>query len=263
MPLLNRRLAAWLFAIPALLVPVIEIPLALWARASFLARHAADIDEPPTISRALTDPLIGTPFAHLILVINGLLLFVFPVIFWGYALAIWQVRLTRGERNVLFLLLVLVFACQVVASAGMVVTTQYTFANNDHLHMMGSYFFFIFQALTVVFAAALCRTLLAHKQALGIADADWQFRPIMHRFRFRFALLVTALAIFYGVLFMIKDYALPISDYAIHIIYTQCEVIVIGSFVVFLGSYAVDIHHMVRNDRLRLGDTDRTDEAER
>jgi len=29
-------------------------------------------------------------------------------------------------------------------------------------------------------------------------------------------------------------------------------VIVIGCFVLFLGSYAVDIYHMIRNDRLRL-----------
>jgi hypothetical protein len=30
-------------------------------------------------------------------------------------------------------------------------------------------------------------------------------------------------------------------------------VIVIACYVLFLGSYAIDIHHMVRHDRLRLG----------
>ena len=258
MALLNRKVAAWLLALPALLIPAIEIPLVLWARANFLATHGADLDEPPTISRAITDPIIGTPFANLILVINGLLLIVMPVLYWAYALAIWQLNPKRGERILMFGLLIMVFVSQVIASIGMVVTTQYTFATDDHLHMMGSYYFFTFQALTVVFAAALCRLLLARKLTLGIADTDWQFRAAMHRFRFRFGLLITALAIVYGVLFMIKDYALPISEYAMHVIYTQCEVVVIGAFVVFLGSYAVDLHHMVRNDRLRLGEPGKT-----
>jgi hypothetical protein len=59
--------------------------------------------------------------------------------------------------------------------------------------------------------------------------------------------------VLYGVLFVLKDHALPISDYIVQVAYTQCEVIVIACYVLFLGSYAVDIHHMVRHDTLRLG----------
>lgn len=254
MALLNRRWAAWLFALPALLVPAIEIPLVLWARSTFLALHPDYVDEPPTISRAINDPSIGVPFADLHLVINFLILIVMPVLMWAYALAIWRLRLTRGERVFMYVLLVLVFVFQIIASAGVVVTTQYTFDTNDHLHMLGSYFFFAFQALTVLVAATLCRLLLVRQQRTDIPDEDWQFRPFMHRFRFRFALFITALAVFYGVVFLIKDWTLPINDYAVHVIYTQSEVLIVSCFVLFLGSYAVDIHHMVRRDRLRLSE---------
>lgn len=253
MALPSRKWAAWLFALPSLLVPVIEIPLVLWARATFLERHPDYVDEPPTVSRAINDPTIGAIFANLNLVINFLILVVMPLLIWAYLLAVGRVQFTRGQRIIMYLLLVLFLVFQIVASVGVIVTTQYTFDTNDHLHMLGSYFFFAFQALTVLVAATLCRVLLARQQTLGIPDDDWHFRPAMHRLRFRFGLLITALAIFYGVLFIIKDWTLPISDYAVHVIYTQCEVLIIGCFVLFLGSYAVDIHHMVGRDKLRLG----------
>jgi hypothetical protein len=253
MALFSRKHAALLLALPAVLVPVIEIPLVLWARSTFLSLHPDYMDDPPTVSRAINDPSIGTPFAHLILLVTGLVLVVLAVIIWAYALAIWRLRLTRGERVFMYGLLILVFAFQIIASTGTVVTTLYSMDVNDNLHMMGSYFFFTFQALTVLVAAVLCRNLLVRQQERGIPEEDWQFRPFMHRFRFRFALLITALAAFYGVLFKIKDLVLPVSDYVVHVIYTQCEVVVLGCFVLFLGSYAVDIHHMIRRDRLRLG----------
>lgn len=250
MAFLSRRWAAPLLAFPALLVPAIEIPMVLWARASFLARHPDEYDEPPTISRAIADPLVGNTFADLSLLITMLVLGVMLVLVWAYAQAIWRLRLGRGERAVMFTLLALVFGFQVIALSGMVVLTQYTFATNDNLHMMGSYYFFIFQGLAVLMAATLCRSLLARKRTIGISDAEWQFPPRMHRFRFAFGLLTAALAAGYGVVFAIKDLALPISDYAVHIIYTQGEILVVSCFVLFLGSYGVDIHHMVTHGKL-------------
>ncbi len=74
----------------------------------------------------------------------------------------------------------------------------------------------------------------------------------MHRFRFLFGLAIACLTSKYGVLFVIKDWTLPVSAYAVQVAYTQCEVLVISSFVLFLVSYGVDIHHMVRQDKLHL-----------
>ena len=118
--------------------------------------------------------------------------------------------------------------------------------------MLGSYAFFFFQAITILVAATLCKLLLHQQQRHAIPGHEWQFRPAMHLFRFRFAVLIVALAGVFGILFVAKDYPLPISRYAVQVIYTQCEVIVIACYVLFVGSYAVDIHQMIRDDKLRL-----------
>ena len=241
-----------MLAMPAILVPAIEIPLVIWARNAFLARNPDYIDDPPTISRAISDPLIGGPFSGMILVITALILMALPMIIWAYSVAINRLSLNRGATVVMQGFLVFILVCQLAASAGMVLTTQYTFANNGDLHMLGSYIFFAFQALTILMAATLCGILLHQKQKLGITGKSWPFRPNMHRFRFLFGLSSACLTIMYGVLFVIKDGTLPVSAYAVQLAYTQCEVLVISSFVLFLGSYGVDIHHIVREDKLYL-----------
>ncbi len=251
MSLLTRNRAAALLALPALMVPAIEIPLVLWARAKFVELNPDYLNDPPTISRSINDPVVGAPFADLIMVITALILMVVPLLAWSYALAIARLTVSRGRRLVMRGMLVTLLCCQVIASAGMVMTTHFTFDIDHHMHMLGSYAFFSFQALTILVAASLCRMLYTEQQRHGIADTDWQFRPAMHRFRFRFALVIMGLVVLYGILFALKDHTLPISDYVVQVAYTQCEVIVIACYVLFLGSYAVDIHHMVRHDRLR------------
>lgn len=251
MPLLTRNRAAVLLALPALMVPAIEIPLVLWARAKFVELNPDYLDDPPTISRSINDPAVGGVFADLILLITAFILMVTPVIIWSYARAISRLGISRARRLLMYLLLTMVFVFQIAASAGMVMTTQFTFAIDHDMHMLGSYVFFSFQAATIVIAATLCRLLLGEQQRHGIHADDWQFRPAMHRFRFRFALVILGLVMFYGVLFVLKDHDLPVSDYLVQVAYTQTEVIVIACYVLFLGSYAVDIHHMVRNDQLR------------
>ena len=253
MALMNRKRAAVLLAVPALMVPAIEIPLVMWARSRFVELNPDYINDPPTISRSINDPTVGAPFADFILLITALILMVTPVLIWSYALAISRLTLSRRRRILMYALLGLVFIFQAAASKGMVLTTQFTFAIDHDMHMLGSYAFFVFQALTIFIAGLLCRMLFNEQQRHGIADVDWQFRPSMHRLRFRFAMLIMGLVVLYGVLFVLKDHSLPISDYIVQVAYTQCEVIVIACYVLFLGSYAVDIHHMVRHDTLRLG----------
>jgi|GEM_PF-5522198 len=253
MPLLNRRRMALLFALPALLVPVIEIPLVLWARASFLAMYPDYMDDPPTVSRAINEPSLGIPFADLNLVITACIMMVLPIVLLSYALAVSRLKLSPARRNTMYGLMLLFVAFQVAASTGVVITTQYTFDIDHDMHMLGSYVFFFFQAVTIMVAATLCRVLLHHQTKAAIPDHEWHFPPGMHRFRFRFALLIVALALLFGVLFVIKDHALPVSAYAVQVMYTQTEVIVITCFVLFLGSYGVDIHHMIRHGKLQLG----------
>jgi hypothetical protein len=252
MSLLTRHRVAVLLALPALLVPAIELPLVLWARFTFISLHPEYYVDPPTISRAINDPSVGGPFAHLILLITALIFAVVPVVILAYMAAISRLTLSRGQRLLMYVLLVLFLFLQLAASAGMVLTTQYTFATDGNLHMLGSYIFFVFQSLSIVSAASLCRMLLHQKRKHAIADHAWQFRAAMHRFRFRFAMLIVTLILLYGILFVLKNHVPDAMYYMVQVAYTQCEVVVIGAFVIFLGSYAVDIHHMVREDTLRL-----------
>ena len=73
-------------AIAAFLVPVVQIPALIWAREAFLDLHPDYVTDPPTISRAISDPRVGEPFAGLILLITVLLCFVVPFILVSY----WQ-----------------------------------------------------------------------------------------------------------------------------------------------------------------------------
>ena len=243
--MMSRRRTALLFALPAILVPVIEIPLVLWARATFLAMHPDYLDDPPTISRAINDPSVGVPFADLILVITALIMTALPIMLLSYARAISRLHLSPSRRNMLYGLLFLFFVFQITASTGMVITTQYSFDIDHDLHMLGSYMFFCFQATTILVAAVLCHILLRHQTRHAIPDHEWQFRASMHRFRVRFAMVVVGLAALYGIFYVAKDYEWPISPYVVRVIYTQSEVIVIASFVVFLGSYSLDIYHAI------------------
>jgi len=250
MPLLTRRRAAMVLALPAFLVPAIEIPLMLWARHAFLSENAANPDDPPTISLAISDPAIGGIFANIILVIAALILMALPMILWAYLSAIDRLPLTRGRKLLMQGLLAFFFLGQLTASSGMVLTTQYTFSNGHDLHMLGSYIFFASQALALLAAAILCRMLLHHQQEAGIGAEVWPFRPGMHRFRFRFAWLMVFLAVCFGVLFVIKDWPLPVSVDVVQILYTQSEVLVIASYVLFFGSYSIDILDMVQQGKL-------------
>lgn len=242
----SRGRLALLCALPAALVPVIEVPLVLWARHGFLLRHPDYADDPPTISRAISDPAIGAPFAIFILAITALIAIALPFIVWAYLSSIARMPMRRAARAAMYLLVILTCAGQATASYGMVLTSQYTFAINRDLHMLGSYLFFAAQAATILLAAVMCRILLHLQQKHRVPEEDYLFRTAMHRFRFRFAWVIVLLAVLYGVLFFIKDLTLPVSRYDIQIVYTQCEVVVISAFVLFLGSYAIDIFGMAQ-----------------
>lgn len=235
-----------LFAAPALLVPAIEIPLVIWARQAYLERHPDQAAALPTISRAISDPAVGEPFAALVLLITALIALAAPVILRAYHLTILRLPLAPAARRTMQGMVVAVLLSQVAASAGMIITTQYSLTEDGGMHMLGSYLFFAFQALTILLAAVLCRTILHLRQRHAVPERHSYLLPGMHSFRFRFAVAITGLSLLYGVLFVIKDWTLPVSGHWVLMIYTQCEVLVIASFVLFLGSYAVDIYSMMR-----------------
>ena len=93
----------------------------------------------------------------------------------------------------------------------------------------------------------MTQKIISNHKTIAPGDADWS--PIATKTVTRAVQVLNA--------FTVQGTGVPQSgqagDYIVQVAYTQCEVIVIACYVLFLGSYAVDIHHMVRHDTLRLG----------
>lgn len=226
-------------ALAALMVSLIQIPALLLVRAAFLDLHPDYLDDPPTISRAINDPLVGVPFARGIWVTSLLLAVAVPVIVVLFWRAVNAARLGARARLFWRAAILAAAAGQVAASVGMNLLADFTFRTNHDMHMLGSYVFFAAQALTILIAACLCRALAA-RGPVGY------LLPFMQRLRFRLGMVVVGLALAYLFLFFAKDWDLPVPHYGVQVAYTQCEVAVISAFMLFLSSFSVDIWAMAR-----------------
>ena len=64
-----------LLSVPVVAIPLFQIPMMFWARWSFYQRHPDYVQHSaPTISRAISDPAIGGPFAMMILAVTAVVL---------------------------------------------------------------------------------------------------------------------------------------------------------------------------------------------
>ena len=78
-----------LLSVPVVAIPLFQIPMMFWARWSFYQRHPDYVQHSaPTISRAISDPAIGGPFAMMILAVTAVVLLALVPIFHGYRTAI-------------------------------------------------------------------------------------------------------------------------------------------------------------------------------
>jgi hypothetical protein len=228
---------AWLFrlaAIAAVMVPVVQIPALVWARETFLALNPAYLLDPPTISRAISDPRVGEPFGSLILVITLLLCFAVPFILVSYWQSASNLHHSSRARWMLRLGVMAAGLSEVAALIGLNMLTTNTFAVNGDLHMLGSYIFFAAQVLAIAIGALLCRSLVNR------APDGW-LMPSMQRLRFPMGMAVLALTLVYLGLFVGKDHNSLFPQYAVQLVYVQCEVLVISCFMLFLATYGVDL----------------------
>lgn len=237
---------ALLLTVPSVLVPVVGCPLVLWARWEFLRLHPSYLSHPPTISRAISDPRIGEPFANAVLLIAALISVAYVIIVREYALSVASLPVTRTVKIAMYAIVAAIAATQALACTGMVLTSEYTFANDNNLHMLGSYIFFSAQAISILLAGTLCHTISLVQSRYGVSDQSSSTRRTMQHLRFRMGLGIVLLTAVYGLLFMIKDCALPLSPYVIRIAYTQCEVLTVICYALFLSSYAVDTYSMTK-----------------
>lgn len=221
------------------------------ARFMFIDTHPAYVAKrPPTISRAISDNLIGDPFAFWITASAVLL-----------ALAMVPIAvLYRRSRNTtsgiserlgtkLRLFPSLAVASQFLAAIGMYMLSNFRFPDNGALHMIGSYLFFGFEALTVTFSAIACWYLTRNATVISRLHADPSISPIMSAFRWKLGILVLAMAATYIILFLIKDLNLPINAKAIYATYVMLEPAVITGFLTYLLTFNIDFVRVIIGPR--------------
>lgn len=197
---------------------------------------------PPTISRAISDPLVGDPFADWMLICA-------PLIAVGVAClvvpALIELRRnggapTRREHLILFWLCALVILLQVLAAIGMVMLSQFRFPDHHKLHMQGSYLFFFSQGFVVVIGEFVSRR-------FGKLPADRTLLSSgMARFRKYYVWVPILLGVAYLSLFAAKEFDLGAWSAPLYVAYTTAEPLLLSSFLGYILIYHVDMASAVR-----------------
>jgi len=222
-----------------------------YARAAFMAAHPDYVAvQPPTISRAIADPAIGVPFAFWVS-LSGVAL-----IFGVLCLVLVQLRAlpslpfaTAAQRRVMLLTCLALAPMQALSALGMYLLSNYRFPDGHDLHMIGSYVFFVAQALVIVLGLVQCSVLLRSQatmdrlESLGLLAR----RSVAWRWWSGFGSIGLVLA--YLVLFVLKDVDFGVANGAVYASYVTVEPMVISSFLLFLTLFQTDLLTAIRTVR--------------
>ncbi|WP_127113378.1 hypothetical protein [Shimia sediminis] len=197
---------------------------------------------PATISRAISDPQVGEPFANWMLVCA-------PLLAIGVALLIISALIelhrnggapTQKEWRILVLLCLVLIALQVFAAIGMVMLSQFRFPNDNKLHMKGSYLFFFSQAFVVMFGEFVSRRFGKLPQDRTLLSFG------MARFRKFYVWVPILLGVLYLSLFFAKDFDLGAVNPPLYILYTTTEPLLLTAYLGYVLTYHADMGAAVR-----------------
>lgn len=248
-PSSDRSFAAWLPWLPVagiLTVPAIVVPAIVGARVAYGLRHP---DGGPsdylTISRAISDPVIGEPFAFWVTLA--------AIVLWPAThFILWMVIAQHPSRSVLGVLRdrigrALFPAMSVAMTAtciGMVVLSRHRLGGDGgdhHAHMVGSYIFFAGQAATILIAAVYHSVVGPARRRLGSTAF------FSDRWRARLGYGVVVAAALYGVIFVVKSMDLGRLTPIVVAIYIEFETLLIVVFLAYLALYTVDVLRFSRS----------------
>lgn len=253
-PSVRRRLftgLTWLPVVGVVAVPAIVVPAVLWARWTFLRLHPdADPNTYLTISRAISDPSIGEPFAFWVGIAAVLLWVSTHWVLWTLiaqhprrpAIGVGRDRVARALWGVMSL-------AMTATCIGMVMLSRFrlgTGGDGGRLHMVGSYLFFGAQAATIFFVAVY-HSLIGPARRAEAADA---FFP--DRWRARAGYAVVAAAVVYGIVFRVKSMDLGPITRSIVSVYVEFETALIVVFLAYLAAFVVDTHRFSKALRERV-----------
>lgn len=212
------------------------------ARADFIALHPAfSAEQPPTISKAITDPSIGEPFAVWISISAvALAAGVIPLAWLHYRSA--GVLPPGRPRRVLEILAVAMCLSQFASCVGMVILANWRGPDHGDGHMFGSYIFFASQTLVVLLVAVSCH--LAGKYHREQA-AGGPFARLV-RFRGRLATLSVALAALFIALFVTKGFDFEYGYALMYQVYVLSEPVAITCYLLVIATYYPELVAMAR-----------------
>ena len=195
------------------------------ARAEYIARHPELVAiDPPTISRAISDPLIGEPFALWVTAAGLMLAFGVLMNILVYLRAARHLEApTRYMRVVVALVMPACVLLQFASGIGMHTLSSFRFPTHNDTHMVGSYLFFVSQIFVVLCGVLICDAALrdrasgARLQGLGMSG------PRMLRFRRAFGLFCFALTAAYFTLFKLKNVEFGAWNDFVYLLYVSTE----------------------------------------
>jgi len=251
------RVAASALVAPFIINPAVTIGAMLWARHESIKLHPtlAAIN-PPTISRAIADPIIGDPFALWMFVVGGAQAFAV----YRLALAMGRTALVIGSpryRALMSVLLCFMVLAMAAAVVGVVMLSQYTGSISDYYHQLGSYLMFTGDGVGILLCGIL--VWLDHNQRKGRETSATDV-PLPYNFLFHtwFAAVVSAHYIVFGILFFAFDFLASFHNYFFRLSFAMVEVAVLAVSVIYLGGF---VFSMYRHERYLLCRANRAHEA--
>ena len=240
-----RPTMVWLKIIAVLLNGFAIVTVNIWifrAIARFMEFHAADYGRPPTISRSISDPLIGVPFQFWITVSGVCFVIGVSILILHYFRALRALATPSSYVWVaLTVFIPLIFVLQISSSVGMYILSAYRMPVHSEMHMVGSFQFFISQALVVLLFTLINHALLRDRNSLEVLHQRKELHRRLVRLRFWVGSFCIALVLVYFGLFLAKD--VWTSDIAprLYWTYTKTEPVVISVFLLVLGLSHLDL----------------------
>lgn len=219
------------------------------ARDRFIELHPEWIAEhgAPTISRSIADPAIGEPFAFWMSLCAAMLLLGCLPICRLYWLAGRSMPHTgKSTRRLLIWFVPAAMALEVSTAVGMVMLSEYRFPDNNFLHMVGSYVFFVSQAVVILMIGIVSWRITTDSAAVAFLQERPYINPRLTRFRGPFAFGGVFLALAFLALFFLKDVDFAYGNDLVHNVYVLSEPSLISYFLAVLATYYVELYATLR-----------------
>lgn len=213
-----------------------------WARAESIRLHPdLAARNPPTVSRAIADPVIGDPFALWMILVAALQAFAILRI----AQAAYRTTLSPFPARYglpLFAMFAAMLIAEGVAVAGVVVLSQYTGSISDYWHQTGSYMMFIGNGWAILLCGLFAATDQAERASSPPREiaAPLPYHPYIHT---RFAWVISVVGVFFGYLYFHGfDYWTQFYDYTFRVVFVVCELVLLIASLIYLSSFALSMY---------------------